>query len=171
MITDVDIPKRALFKAAEVCSIAGVQPYVLSSWEAEFAGLGRSKKRDGTRVYRRAEVELVLRIKHLVFVDGLTLGAARRQLQGEQEAGEPQGEESLEDLLGKDVRERMVEVKRGLQAILELLSNGHGQPTRVEPAAIGEAWRSVAAKRPATRKPVRPGRSREAGNGKRRGVR
>ena len=39
----VDIPKRALFKAAEVCELAKLQPYVLRSWEAEFPALGVAK--------------------------------------------------------------------------------------------------------------------------------
>ncbi len=40
---DVDIPKRALFKAAEVCDLLRVQPYVLRSWEAEFPAMGVAK--------------------------------------------------------------------------------------------------------------------------------
>ena len=137
MTTDMDIPKRALFKAAEVCSIAGVQPYVLKSWEAEFPGLGRSMKKDGSRVYRRGEVELVLRIKHLLFVDGLTLGAARRQLEGEQTHAAPEAEASLEDLFSQDVRDRVADVRRGLQGILELLSgNGHVATQQTEPKVI-----------------------------------
>ena len=39
----VEIPKRALFKAAEVCDLVKVQPYVLRSWEAEFPDLGVTK--------------------------------------------------------------------------------------------------------------------------------
>ena len=40
MSAQVDIPNRALFKAAEVCELTRVQPYVLRSWEAEFPRLG-----------------------------------------------------------------------------------------------------------------------------------
>src|SRR6185295_10193769 len=79
----VEIPKRALFKAAEVCEIVKVQPYVLRSWEAEFPELGVAKTAGGPRVYRRADVEQVLRIKHLLLVDGLTLAGARRKLEEE----------------------------------------------------------------------------------------
>ena len=50
---DLEIPKRALFKASEVCEIASVQPYVLRSWESEFPDLGVSKGNGGPRVYRR----------------------------------------------------------------------------------------------------------------------
>src|SRR5258708_14811737 len=88
--TPIEIPKRALFKAAEVCDLAKVQPYVLRSWEAEFPELGVAKASGGARVYRRADVEQVLRIKHLLLVEGLTLAGARRRL--EEEGTPPSGE-------------------------------------------------------------------------------
>ena len=52
----VEIPKRALFKAAEVCDLVKVQPYVLRSWESEFPSLGVAKTPGAPRVYRRADV-------------------------------------------------------------------------------------------------------------------
>ena len=117
----VDIPKRALFKAAEVCDLAKVQPYVLRSWEAEFPALGIAKG-DGPRVYRRADVEQVLRIKHLLLVEGLTLAGARRKLE---EETTPVGVDApaIDALIGQNARERLTTVKRGLQSILDLLSN------------------------------------------------
>ena len=39
----IEIPNRALFKAAEVCDLVQVQPYVLRTWEAEFPNLGVAK--------------------------------------------------------------------------------------------------------------------------------
>ncbi|PWT86284.1 MAG: hypothetical protein C5B57_01360, partial [Blastocatellia bacterium] len=79
--SEIEIPKRALFKAAEVCELLKVQPYVLRSWEAEFPELGVAKTPGGPRVYRRADVEQVRRIKHLLLVEGLTLAGARRRLE------------------------------------------------------------------------------------------
>src|SRR5258707_12507721 len=79
----VEIPRRALFKAAEVCDLVKVQPYVLRSWETEFPTLGVAKTAGGPRVYRRTDVEQVLRIKPLLLVDGLTLAGARRRLEEE----------------------------------------------------------------------------------------
>ena len=43
--TPIEIPNRALFKAAEVCELLKLQPYVLRSWEAEFPDLGRRESR------------------------------------------------------------------------------------------------------------------------------
>jgi DNA-binding transcriptional MerR regulator len=70
-----------LYKAAEVCDMAQLQPYVLRSWEKEFPGIGVQKTQDGPRVYRQSDVDQVLRIKQLVFGEGLTLAGARRRLE------------------------------------------------------------------------------------------
>jgi DNA-binding transcriptional MerR regulator len=153
--TPVEIPKRALFKAAEVCDLAKVQPYVLRSWEAEFPDLGIAKSAGAPRVYRRADVEQVLRIKHLLLVDGLTLAGARRRLE-EETAPVAADEPVIDELIGQNARERLTAVKRGLQSILDLLaSRGHGDgefqlaaQTVTAPAPRG---RTMAARMKATR--------------------
>src|ERR1043165_3235551 len=81
-LLDFTIPDRPAFKAAEVCEIAKLQPFVLRSWESEFPDLGIARTPGGPRVYRKADVERVLQIRHLVFQDGLTLAGARRKLEG-----------------------------------------------------------------------------------------
>jgi DNA-binding transcriptional MerR regulator len=114
----VEIPKRSVFKASEVCSIAEVQPYVLKSWEAEFPALGKSK--GDARVYRRTDVQIVLEIKRLLYEEGLTLGAARRKLDAGQ--GVDDSGETADESLGDDAREQLNLAKKGLRSILELLS-------------------------------------------------
>lgn len=126
----VEIPNRSLFRQPEVCEIAQVQPYVLRSWEAEFPDLGVSKAKDGPRMYRRADVERVLRIKHLLFVEGLTLAGARRKLADE--GGAPSEPADVDVLLGKDVRERLLLVKRGLRELQTLLSDAPRLGARAE---------------------------------------
>ena len=114
-------PKRELFKAADVCEVVQVQPYVLRSWEAEFPQIGQVPSGGGPRVYRRSDIELVLRIKQLVFEEGLTLSGARRRLD-EDDDQNPASGIRVEDVLGATVRERLKTVKSGLQSILEMLS-------------------------------------------------
>jgi DNA-binding transcriptional MerR regulator len=117
-------PKRELFKAAEVCEVVQVQPYVLRSWEAEFPQIGQVPAGGGARVYRRADVELVLRIKQLVFDEGLTLSGARRRL--DEEGGKSEDAVEVGEVLGARVRDRLKHVKSGLQSILQMLSrDGH----------------------------------------------
>ena len=118
-------PKRELFKAAEVCEVVQVQPYVLRSWEAEFPQIGQAPPAGGPRVYRRSDIELVLRIKQLVFEEGLTLSGARRRLQEDGEEHTPHV--SVEEVLGAGVREKLKNVKSGLQSILQMLSKDGDQ--------------------------------------------
>jgi DNA-binding transcriptional MerR regulator len=121
----VQIPHRSLFRQPEVCEIAQVQPYVLRSWEAEFTDLGVAKTAGGPRVYRRADVERVLRIKHLLFVEGLTLAGARRKLQDEQPAA-PAEAADLDDLLSSDARERILSVRATLRELAAMLAGKPG---------------------------------------------
>ena len=124
--------KRALLKAPEVCDLAKVQPYVLRSWEKEFPDLGVTRSAGGPRFYRRADVERVLRIKQLVFSEGLTLSGARRRLE-EERAGQPDDDLPFEDVVVvppaglPNARARIDEVKQGLRAILQLLARHHEQ--------------------------------------------
>jgi DNA-binding transcriptional MerR regulator len=114
-----------MFKAAEVCEIAGVQPYVLRSWELEFPSIGTSRSPGSPRVYRRADVERILQIKDLVFSEGLTLAGARRRLEEEEAPAEPV---EAAPVVGAEAREKLGEIRNGLRALLDLL--GEAPPRR-----------------------------------------
>ena len=122
----VEIPNRSLFRQPEVCEIVQLQPYVLRSWEAEFPDLGVAKTEGGPRVYRRADVERVLRIKHLLFVEGLTLAGARRKLAEEQPTAAAAGLQDVAELLGTDARERILQVRSGLRELAAMLARSPG---------------------------------------------
>ncbi len=165
---DVDIPKRALFKAAEVCDLAKVQLYVLRSWEAEFPKLGVAKSAGAPRVYRRADVQQVLRIKHLLLVEGLTLAGARRRLEDET-APVAADAPIIDELIGQNARERLTAVKRGLQSILDLLSHAHGgEEFRLAPPRMAASAPRVRAM-PATRVKAARGKTAASRNGSARG--
>jgi DNA-binding transcriptional MerR regulator len=149
-VDTVQIPNRSLFRQPEICEIAQVQPYVLRSWEAEFPDLGVAKTAGGPRVYRRADLERVLRIKHLLFVEGLTLAGARRKLADEPHtaAADPT---PLDDLLTSDARERIRHVHRSLRELSAMLAKQPG--TAIVPAEFELAAPSAAKKRaPAPKK-------------------
>ena len=125
---EVVIPDRPAFKASEVCDLAQLQPYVLRSWENEFPDLGVSRTPGGPRVYRRADVERVLEIRHLVLSEGLTLAGVRRRLEG---AGptpaavhKPNDEDRalLREVMGPEIKARLARVREGLRGLLDLLS-------------------------------------------------
>jgi DNA-binding transcriptional MerR regulator len=75
------IPDRLYFKIGDVARICGVETYVLRFWETQFPQLKPNKSGTGQRLYRRRDVELALRIKHLVHIEGYTLAGARLALE------------------------------------------------------------------------------------------
>ena len=112
-------PKLERLKAADVCQIAQVQPYVLRTWEAEFPDLGQITA-GGPRIYGRADVERVLRIRELVYVEGLTLSGARRRLEEPADDG-PVATAADFSRVDATTRERLKSVREGLQGLLALL--------------------------------------------------
>ena len=138
MAATVTIPNRRFFRSAEVCAIAGVQPYVLNSWAAEFPALDGARSKGGARVYERSQVELVLRIKELVFGEALTLGAARRRLAAEQPASaadQPPVEAVAGELLDDGIRPQVAAVEQELRDLLELLDRESGEAAETSRAS------------------------------------
>src|SRR6185295_16861492 len=74
------IPDKLFFKISEVCEIVGVEAYVLRFWETEFPNLAPDKSKAGHRVYKKKDVENVLRIKELLYDRGFTIAGARKFL-------------------------------------------------------------------------------------------
>jgi DNA-binding transcriptional MerR regulator len=74
------IPDRLYFKIGDVARICGVEAYVLRFWETQFPQLKPKKSGTGQRLYRRHDVELVLKIKQLVHAEGYTISGARQAL-------------------------------------------------------------------------------------------
>lgn len=147
-VSTVEIPNRSLFRQPEVCEIAQVQLYVLRTWEAEFPDLGVAKTAGRPRVYRRSDLERVLQLKHLLFVEGLTLAGARRKLASEAPATAAEPNE-IDDLLGSDVRERLASVKRGLRDLQVMLAQ---QPGVEAAPAVFELQQPAPAKKASRRK-------------------
>ena len=75
------IPDRLYFKIGDVARICGVETYVLRFWETQFPQLKPNKSGTGQRLYRRRDVELALKIKHLVHTEGYTLSGARQAME------------------------------------------------------------------------------------------
>jgi len=156
-MASTEIPNRAAFKSAEVCAIAGLQPYVLRTWEAEFPDLGVENAAQGQRIYRKADVERVLRLKHLILVEGLTLAGARRKIVAESgEADEPDAESLLPGLISAEVRKRILELRSGLQGILQMLSAEPGRSNGHAPGFMLEAEPGPAQVRPAAKARTAP---------------
>jgi DNA-binding transcriptional MerR regulator len=118
-----------LYKAADVCGMAQLQPYVLRSWEKEFPGIGVQKSPDGPRLYRQSDVDQVLRIKQLVFGEGLTLSGARKRIEESTPVAPGASDDEVAevlDALASDARTRIAHVRDGLRSILKVLSGAPG---------------------------------------------
>jgi DNA-binding transcriptional MerR regulator len=81
------IPEKLFFRIGEVCDLIKVQPHVLRYWETEFPMLAPQKNRAGQRVYRRKDVEMVLRIRDLLYEEKFTIAGAKKKLLDESRAG------------------------------------------------------------------------------------
>jgi DNA-binding transcriptional MerR regulator len=137
-----------LFRAVDVCELAQLQPYVLRSWEKEFPGIGVQKDAESPRLYRQTDVDQVLRIKQLVFSEGLTLAGARRRLEetvSRTPAEERQEVAEVLDALASDARTRIAHVRDGLRSILQLLSGAPGTVVVVDVPARASNGRGKAA--------------------------
>jgi DNA-binding transcriptional MerR regulator len=84
-----EIPEKLFYKPGEVCKYTDTQPYVLRFWESEFPQLAPNRSRTGQRVYRREDLEMVLRIKKLLYEQEYTIADARRALDAEQRDAPP----------------------------------------------------------------------------------
>src|ERR1700732_674420 len=84
-----EIPDKLFFRIGEVSTLLGLEPYVLRYWETEFPSLSPKKSGTGHRLYRRKDVELLLRIKHLLYEKRFTIEGARQTLHAESRAPKP----------------------------------------------------------------------------------
>jgi DNA-binding transcriptional MerR regulator len=80
------IPDKLYFRIGEVARLCRLPAYVLRFWETEFPQLKPVKSSTGQRMYRKRDVELVVRIKKLLYQDGFTIAGARAQLREEAKA-------------------------------------------------------------------------------------
>jgi len=79
--TKTGVPDKLFYKAAEVCQLTDTQPYVLRFWESEFPQLASEKNRSGQKVYRRQDIDLILRIKKLLYEEEYTIAGARKAIE------------------------------------------------------------------------------------------
>jgi DNA-binding transcriptional MerR regulator len=78
-----EIPDKLYYRIGEVARLCAVETYVLRFWETEFPQLKPNKSGAGQRLYRRREVDLARRIRHLLYEEGYTIPGARQAIQSE----------------------------------------------------------------------------------------
>lgn len=104
--------EKLYYKPSEVCKIADIKPFVLSYWETEFPQLGQNVK--GQKLYTQKDLDLVLKIKKLLYEDGYTITGAKKQLQKEENL-EFENSEKNNNINKEYLREAIEDLKKLLQ--------------------------------------------------------
>ncbi len=119
---DVMIPDKLYFRIGEVSRLCGLPSYVLRFWETEFPQLKPSKSGTGQRMYRKIDVESVLRIKNLLYDQGFTIAGARQHLRAEVKRKQSPLPFAVTNTAG---RSDLKQLRQGLREILGMLSSRH----------------------------------------------
>ena len=115
---DVVIPDKLYFRIGEVSRLCRLPSYVLRFWETEFPQLKPSKSNTGQRMYRKPDVENVLRIKKLLYEEGFTIAGARQHLRSESK----KKQSALPFAAPPANLGQIKQVRQGLKEILGMLS-------------------------------------------------
>jgi DNA-binding transcriptional MerR regulator len=75
-----EIDDERLYRIGEVSRLSDLKPFVLRYWETEFPMLEPVKSPSGHRMYRQQDVDMVFKIKRLLYDEGFTIAGARRHL-------------------------------------------------------------------------------------------
>jgi len=118
--------EQGLYRIGEVSRLTDLKPFVLRYWETEFPMLEPVKSASGHRLYRQQDVDMVLRIKRLLYDEGFTIAGARRHLREQNGAGEADNSahaasgasEGAAQLLS---RKMLLDLRDSLRAFLTLL--------------------------------------------------
>ena len=115
---EVLIPDKLYFRIGEVANLCRLPAYVLRFWESEFPQLKPVKSSTGQRMYRKRDVESVLRIKQLLYEQGFTISGARQQLRAENKSDKTQTAIPFPSHSPSEIQH----IRQGLREILSLLS-------------------------------------------------
>lgn len=110
---DIQAPEKNHYKFNEVTSLTGVKPYVLRFWETEFAQIKPELSESGQKVYSQSDIDIIQKIKKLLFEDKLSIPEVRGILDSE-----PEPEEVLPMEEG-EVINRSIDLKKALEDIIE----------------------------------------------------
>jgi DNA-binding transcriptional MerR regulator len=115
---EILIPDKLYFRIGEVATLCRLPAYVLRFWESEFPQLRPVKSSTGQRMYRKRDVESVLRIKQLLYQQGFTISGARQQLRAETKSDKTQAAIPFPTQSAPEIQH----IRQGLKEILDLLS-------------------------------------------------
>jgi DNA-binding transcriptional MerR regulator len=119
---EIIIPDKLYFRIGEVATLCRLPAYVLRFWETEFPQLKPVKSSTGQRMYRKRDVESVVKIKKLLYEDGFTIAGARVQLREETKSDRNAERASVSR---ESFHLNVAHLRHELQQILHILSARH----------------------------------------------
>jgi len=119
--SEIIIPEKLYFRIGEVADLCRLPAYVLRFWESEFPQLKPVKSSTGQRMYRRKDVENVLRIKELLYEQGFTIAGARQQFRTDLNDHKKQHRLPFPSQHPAE----LANIRHGLREILGILSSRH----------------------------------------------
>jgi DNA-binding transcriptional MerR regulator len=117
-----EIPDKLYFRIGEVSKLCDLPAYVLRFWESEFPQLKPHKGGTGQRLYRRRDVEMVLRIKSLLYDEGYTIPGARQVFKAELRHKEPQLSLDIKDAATPATSKQLRKLQKELRDLHAILS-------------------------------------------------
>ncbi len=110
------IPDKLYYRIGEVSRIVGVEPHVLRYWESEFPFLKPSRVVSKQRLYKRKDVEMLLRIRQLLHEEKYTIAGAKKHLRQERTALSVGSRRAvIEDAFLAEIHQELCEILKGLQ--------------------------------------------------------
>ena len=111
-----EYPKKLFYRIQEVAEITGLKPYVLRYWESEFSELSPEKDKNDQRRYRQSDIDVILRIKELLYGEKYTIAGARQRIKTDRSLRsarrhEPAGQSAL-----RGIRAELTELMKQLSA-------------------------------------------------------
>lgn len=90
-----ELPDKMYFKIGEVSSLTDVEPYILRYWESEFKLIKPYRTKTNQRLYRKKDVEAILKIKKMLYEQKFTIAGAKKKLKESSPEKVPQTQMSL----------------------------------------------------------------------------
>lgn len=121
---EISIPSedRLYYRIGEVSRITGIKPHVLRYWESEFKMIKPHKGSSLQRLYRKKDLELILKIKKLLYEEGFTIAGAKKKIRDmeKEEVKKEKFQETQKPANGKD-HELLISIREELNGIRKML--------------------------------------------------
>jgi DNA-binding transcriptional MerR regulator len=111
---DVEVPDKLYFRIGEVSELTSLKPSILRFWETEFEQLKPVKSPAGQRLYTRKNLELIFRIKRLLYSERLTIEGARKKISEKSNKGSGDSGKDRKSEILREIKEDLIRFRDSL---------------------------------------------------------